>query len=61
MLPNGLKSQINTAQLALPAGQNQLVCLARAILRKIKILMTVEATKNFDSATDGFIQRQLNK
>ena len=60
-LPNGLETQINSKGLSLSAGQKQLVCLARAILRENKIVMIDEATANVDSKTDEFIQSQLTE
>lgn len=58
-LPDGFETQVGNGGVSLSSGQVQRIALARALVRKARILILDEATNAIDSVSEDWIQHSL--
>ena len=58
--PDGYETQLGQGGVNLSGGQKQRICIARALLKKPKILILDDSTSAVDTATDFSIRQSLS-
>jgi ATP-binding cassette subfamily B protein len=57
--PDGYKTDLGQGGVNVSGGQKQRLCIARAILKKPKVLILDDSTSAVDTATDGKIREGM--
>ena len=60
-LNRSLDYEIEDNGINISIGEKQLICIARALLKKTKIILMDEATANIDYKTESFLQNCINQ
>jgi len=60
-LPDGLKTRVGSGGSQLSGGEKQRIALARAFIKKPKILIMDEATSALDRHNEGLIQDAIKR